>query len=139
MDRVRAIWLLAAVVAVVQMGVVRWVGATRWKLGGFGMYSEAHPNQRVLVVRDAAGAPMGPPRRIRCRSCRRRHAGRALAMFSGSERRSGPGACETTAGSALQADGALSGSAAGHRGSGTLIMRPRKAPPKTWIWRCGTS
>ena len=61
MDRVRAIWLLVAAVALVQMGVVRLVGATRWKLGGFGMYSEAHPNQRMLVVRDPGGGVLGAP------------------------------------------------------------------------------
>ena len=57
----RAIWLLVAAVALVQVGIVRLVGATRWKLGGFGMYSEAHPNQRMVVVRGRAGVVLAPP------------------------------------------------------------------------------
>lgn len=41
--------LVLALVAVVHLGCVWAFGASRWRVGGMGMYSEYHPNDREIV------------------------------------------------------------------------------------------
>jgi hypothetical protein len=55
--------LLLAGVASVQLARVSFGGQSRWRGGGFGMYSEFHPNQNQVWLR-ALDQPAAPPRRL---------------------------------------------------------------------------
>jgi hypothetical protein len=71
-ERLRALvpvaqrWLvpsLLVVVASVQLARVSFGGQTRWRGGGFGMYSEFHPNRNQIWLR-ALDRPASPPLRL---------------------------------------------------------------------------
>ena len=73
-------WVLPAValvVALAQLNATRSTTLTRWRGGGFGMYSELHPSRRQLWVVEQ-GSPraldlqaLEPGCRLRARSCLR--------------------------------------------------------------------
>jgi hypothetical protein len=55
--------LLLVGVASVQLARVSFGGQSRWRGGGFGMYSEFHPNRNQIWLR-ALDQPDAPPRRL---------------------------------------------------------------------------
>ena len=55
--------LLLLGVASVQLARVAFSGQSRWRGGGFGMYSEFHPNRNQIWLR-ALDQPAAPPRRL---------------------------------------------------------------------------
>lgn len=58
LTRLHALWGAVVLVAAAQLALVHGGGLTRWKGGGFGMYTEAHPNERQVVLRGLGGAPI---------------------------------------------------------------------------------
>ena len=55
--------LLLVAVASVQLARVSFGGQSRWRGGGFGMYSEFHPNKNQIWLR-ALQRPEAPPGRL---------------------------------------------------------------------------
>lgn len=75
---------LMVIVALIQSAYVHKQGLTRWKGGGFGMYSEFHHNKKLVIFRSNVGrlVPIEPELQKFARKARIMCAQRSLQAIS---------------------------------------------------------